>query len=84
MSNFIQELRDLINKQSLENSSDTPDFILAEYLNGCLELFNQTMVKREKWYGRKLMLDSINKSELFAPLDDEDKKQEIMRNYKRK
>jgi hypothetical protein len=51
-SKFRKELEDLINEHSLEGGSDTPDFILAEYLVGCLENFEKTMEKREKWYGR--------------------------------
>jgi hypothetical protein len=52
MSKFEQELEDLINKYSMENDSDTPDFILAEYLIGCLEAFNKAVTKREDWYNR--------------------------------
>ena len=51
--NFRQELAALINKYSLENLSDTPDFILGEYLQGCLAAFNVATRKREKWYGRE-------------------------------
>lgn len=52
MKSFQQELTDLINRHSKENGSDTPDFILAQYLNDCLTLFNNTLDSREKWYGR--------------------------------
>ena len=34
---FEQEIRVVINKLSLENNSDTPDFILAEFLTNCLK-----------------------------------------------
>jgi len=50
---FEKELQQLINRHSKENGSDTPDFMLAEYLNGCLENFNRTVKAREKWYGRE-------------------------------
>jgi len=53
MSNFKKELEQLINSHSLENDNNTPDFILAEYLTGCLKVFNKTIEKREKWYGRE-------------------------------
>lgn len=36
----------------MENGSDTPDFILAEYLKHCLIAFNLMVQAREKWYGR--------------------------------
>lgn len=50
---FRKELCDLINRESMENGSDTPDFILAEYLSDCLDVFDRTMEAREKWYGRE-------------------------------
>jgi hypothetical protein len=51
MSKFEKELEHLINCHSLENGSDTPDFMLAEYLRGCLENFNRVVRKRSIWYG---------------------------------
>lgn len=49
---FERELENLLNRFSLENGSNTQDFILAGHLRGCLENFNNTVMKREKWYGR--------------------------------
>lgn len=51
-SKFLNELEQLINKYSLENDSHTPDFILTEYLNNCLNAFNLGVKRREDWYGR--------------------------------
>jgi hypothetical protein len=50
MNTFQEELVSLINRYCMENGSNTPDFLLAEYLVGCLEVFNDTVRKREKWY----------------------------------
>lgn len=50
MSDFEQELTDLINKYSKENGSDTPDFILARHLLNCLNNFNDATNKRTGWY----------------------------------
>ncbi|MEK6879811.1 MAG: hypothetical protein AABY22_09405, partial [Nanoarchaeota archaeon] len=50
MSDFKKELQILINRFSKENGSNTPDFILAEYLISCLENFNKTVMCRQKWY----------------------------------
>ena len=50
---FETELADLINRYSMENGSDTPDFILARYLGDCLKTFNRANKRRERWYGRK-------------------------------
>lgn len=40
-----------LNLHSAENQSNTPDFILAEYLIACLTGFSAAMAKREDWYG---------------------------------
>ncbi len=53
-SQFHKELEHLINRCSMENGSDTPDFILACYIAGCLDAFDTAMKAREKWYGRKV------------------------------
>ena len=50
---FKKELENLINKQSMENGSDTPDFILAEYLSECLKAFNKAVNTRDEWYNMK-------------------------------
>lgn len=47
---FEIELQGLINKHSRENGSNTPDFILAEYLNDCLKAFDYAVRGRERWY----------------------------------
>lgn len=52
-STFVRELESLINRHSMENGSDTPDFMLAQYLAGCLKVFDATVTARETWYGRK-------------------------------
>ena len=49
---FRKELESLINRHSKENGSNTPDFILAEYLEDCLNIFDKIVRDREEWYGR--------------------------------
>lgn len=49
---FRTELAGVLNKYSLENGSDTPDFILARYLQNCLNAFDIAVTDREGWYGR--------------------------------
>ena len=50
---FRKELEKLINKHSMENGSNTPDFILGRYLIGCLQTFDDVVNAREEWYGRQ-------------------------------
>lgn len=51
---FKKEIEKVINKYSKENGSDTPDFILAEYLNDCLENYDKTVKARAKWYNEEI------------------------------
>jgi hypothetical protein len=53
---FQKELASLVNRYSLENGSDTPDYILADYLMGCLDTFNDALHRRENWHGRGVCL----------------------------
>jgi hypothetical protein len=50
---FVKELTSLINRYSLENLSDTPDFILSEFLWSCLEAFNRAMLQRKIWHSNR-------------------------------
>lgn len=52
-SKLRKEIEQAINSNSLENESNTPDFILAEYLSDCLRMFDKAVNRREEWYGRK-------------------------------
>jgi len=47
-NNFRKELKSLINCHSRENMSDTPDYILAEYLMDCLNAFDKATNERTK------------------------------------
>lgn len=47
---FSKELEHLINAHSVENGSNTPDFILAEYMMGCLRAYEQAVEKKEAWF----------------------------------
>ena len=52
MTEFEKRLCELINYHSQENASNTPDFILAQYMAACLAAFNVAVQQRESWYGR--------------------------------
>jgi hypothetical protein len=50
--NFRKELENLINAHSMENGSDTPDYILAHYLHTCLDAFDSAVKERTRWYSK--------------------------------
>jgi hypothetical protein len=47
-----KEIESALNRNCAENGSNTPDFILAEYLMDCLLAFDKTVKRRAQWYGR--------------------------------
>jgi uncharacterized protein involved in tolerance to divalent cations len=49
---FEGKLTALINSESMENASNTPDFLLTRYLMACLEAWNATTAFRDNWYGK--------------------------------
>lgn len=47
---FRIDLESVINRYSKENGSNTPDFILAQYLNDCLYAYDKAVRRRDEWY----------------------------------
>lgn len=47
---FRNHLAAAINRNSKEGGSNTPDFILANYLADCLEAFDRAAQRRREWY----------------------------------
>jgi hypothetical protein len=60
----------MMTSQSLcfSRSSRTPDFILAEYIGGCLAAWNRATAERERWYGVHLSIGGIV-TNVEAPYD---------------
>lgn len=50
---FRKQLERILNIYSIENMSNTPDFILAEYLWDCLTAFDNALEKRNKWFNHE-------------------------------
>lgn len=48
---FEIALERLINSYSQENESNTPDYMLANFMIKCLNAFNEITNLREQWYG---------------------------------
>ncbi len=51
-SPLIRDLAAVLNTHSAEHLSDTPDFVLASYLNVCLLAFSRAVGARDRWLGR--------------------------------
>lgn len=50
-SELVKELASVINRYSRENLSNTPDFILARYIENCLHAYEAATNERDAWYG---------------------------------
>lgn len=53
MDSFEDELRKLLNLFSMEARSNTPDYVLAEFMLKCLDAFDEAVVTRTAWHGLK-------------------------------
>ena len=52
MDDLRKDIQAVLNRHSAENNSNTPDFILAHYLEASLAAFDVAVQQRETWYGR--------------------------------
>jgi hypothetical protein len=50
MASFRKELTELINKHSVENLTNTPDYILAEFMYFCLIAFETGIRSRDDFF----------------------------------
>ena len=57
-ADLIRDLAKVINIHSRENQSNTPDFVLAAFLAGCLRSFEEASNHREGWFGQKLSIEN--------------------------
>lgn len=46
-----QELQTLLNRYNMEGNSHTPDYVLAQYLERCLDAFDEATRARDRFYG---------------------------------
>ena len=80
MSDIEKQLRALINSESVENNSNTPDWILSSFLMDSLKTLETAINLRDKWYGIKpepgkdadlALLNAENKAKDTKGLRDE-------------
>jgi len=57
-------LASALNRYSAENDSNTPDWILAQFLLGCLAAWNAGVKQREDWYGVSDRPGSLSATEI--------------------
>ena len=50
MSELRKDIAAALNKHSAEAGSDTPDFILAQFLEGCLKAYDDAVTERDEWH----------------------------------
>ena len=48
---FERELAVVLNRYSVENGSNTPDFLLAKILRVQIVVWNEAVRARDAWYG---------------------------------
>lgn len=66
---LVEDLRKVLNQHSVENASNTPDFILAEFLTGCLELWAKATKARDVWYKGVTQVPGASDAEVRKAVD---------------
>lgn len=54
-----QEIASVLNRHSVENQSNTPDFLLATYLMRCLQAASGLINRRSAWWGLPTSFDEL-------------------------
>jgi len=47
------DLAELLNQHSMEQASETPDYVLAEYMLGCLYTYEKAIVGKELFWDKQ-------------------------------
>ena len=53
-SDIRKDIAEVLNRHRRGDRSNTPDLILADYLVGCLGVFDNAMTRRLDWHGSDL------------------------------
>lgn len=78
-SDFRVELTVLLNRHCspdrrqippIENGSNTPDHILADYLHGCLRDIDRAILERDNWHSERHRLGEEAQAQLIARVRD--------------
>ena len=62
--NMQRTIEHAINRSCGENDSNTPDFILAQFLMDCFDAFTLCSQSREQWFGKAFKIGGVR--EVFA------------------
>lgn len=62
-NNLRKEIEAAINRNSAERGSNTPDYVLASFLEKCLLAFDEGVNHRDAWYGHHLGLVNDGKDD---------------------
>lgn len=63
MKEIEKEITKIFNKYGLDNITDIPDFILADYVMTCLYALLKTKGDTEKWFGKRITINGIEEIE---------------------
>ena len=64
-TSLSESIRSAVNSVSRENVSNTPDFVLTEYLLKSLEAVEALVNSRDRWYGIKPRPGQVSADELI-------------------
>lgn len=64
--NLTRELSNLLNRYNADNWANTPDFILAEHLMGCLRQYRATLEHTRTWHRWPTLAEKLRQRPRFT------------------
>jgi hypothetical protein len=65
-----RDLERLLNQHSVENGSNTPDYVLASLLKATLDTWELHMKERDRWWGNRSILGPGNSHPAVSSSDE--------------
>ena len=59
MEEIEKEITEIFNKHGLDTITDTPDYILADYVMTSLYAYLKAKGNTEKWFGKKITINGV-------------------------
>lgn len=59
MKEIEKEITEIFNRHGLDTITDTPDYILADYVMTSLYAYLKTKSATEKWFGKKITINGV-------------------------
>lgn len=78
---FLADLKTLINTHNIESRSNTPDYILANYIDLCLEAWDKATEQRDEYNRKKTNPEPKTKTNVILAIANDKETLPMMSNF---